>query len=149
MDIDGEELNADVWGPHYWFVIHTVANTYPDAPTKHNKKIIYDFFTNLFYLLPNSSMGSHYIKLLKKYPIEPYIDNKESLMKWVHFIHNKINKLTKKPEISYSQAIQMYMEHYKPQPILNQEYFKMKKQYVYIGLVTFLLAILFRNGNFF
>ena len=149
MDIDKNILDASVWGPHYWFVLHTIALSYPKHPTKHNKKVIYDFFTNLFYFLPNDPMGSHYISLLKQFPIEPYLDSRINLMKWVHFIHNKINTLTKKPHVSFEDSIQYYMDNYKPEPIVNKEYFRMKKQYVYIGIMTFILAIIFRNGNFF
>ena len=25
-------LSSDIWGPHYWFVIHTIALTYPLNP---------------------------------------------------------------------------------------------------------------------
>ena len=37
-------LSSDVWGPHYWFVLHTMAMSYPEFPNDSTKKI---FFTNL------------------------------------------------------------------------------------------------------
>ena len=33
-------LNPKVWGPHYWFVLHTIANTYPLSPNDVTKKKI-------------------------------------------------------------------------------------------------------------
>ena len=28
------KFNADVWGPHYWFFLHTIANSYPKVCNK-------------------------------------------------------------------------------------------------------------------
>ena len=33
-------LNPKVWGPHYWFVLHTIALTYPLKPNETVKKIL-------------------------------------------------------------------------------------------------------------
>ena len=33
-------LNPKVWGPHYWFVLHTIALTYPVNPNETIKKKI-------------------------------------------------------------------------------------------------------------
>lgn len=37
-------LDPDIWGPHFWFVLHTMAMTYPHHPndvTKRNIMILY------------------------------------------------------------------------------------------------------------
>ena len=34
------ELSSTVWGPHYWFVLHTIALSYPIYPTNAIKKKI-------------------------------------------------------------------------------------------------------------
>ena len=31
-------------------------------------------------------------KLIDNYPITPYLDNRDSFVRWTHFIHNKINE---------------------------------------------------------
>ena len=84
-------LNPKVWGPHYWFVLHTIANTYPLAPNDVTKKKYYDFIQNLPLLLPIEEIGNSFAKYLDKYPVTPYLDSRPSFMKWMHFIHNKIN----------------------------------------------------------
>ena len=33
---------AKVWGPHYWFVLHTIALRYPKNPNDVTKKKYYD-----------------------------------------------------------------------------------------------------------
>ena len=40
-------LNPTVWGPHYWFVLHTIALSYPLSPNTTTKKKYYDFIQNL------------------------------------------------------------------------------------------------------
>ena len=40
-------LDPKIWGPHYWFVLHTIALTYPLTPNDTTKKKYYDFFHNL------------------------------------------------------------------------------------------------------
>ena len=34
------QLDPDIWGPHYWFVMHTIALTYPHHPNDITKKKI-------------------------------------------------------------------------------------------------------------
>ena len=80
-----------IWGPHYWFVLHTIALNYPLHPNETSKKKYYDFIQNLPIFLPISNMGNLFSKLLDIYPVTPYLDSRESLVKWMHFIHNKIN----------------------------------------------------------
>ena len=36
------ELDPKIWGPHYWFVLHTISLTYPDIPNETTKKKYYD-----------------------------------------------------------------------------------------------------------
>ena len=34
------EYDPSVWGPHYWFFLHSVGFTYPELPTDGEKKKI-------------------------------------------------------------------------------------------------------------
>ena len=97
-------LDPKVWGPHYWFFLHTVAMTYPHHPNTVTKKKYYEFIQNLPLFLPVQEISSEFSKLIDKYPITPYLDNRDSFIRWTHFIHNKINqKLEEK--IVYSLII--------------------------------------------
>ena len=40
-------LDPNIWGPHYWFFLHTLALTYPETPNDVIKKKYYDFYQNL------------------------------------------------------------------------------------------------------
>jgi Erv1 / Alr family len=106
----GEVCNDPrIWGPHYWFFLQTVARTYPHHPSSVTKKIYYSFFqTQMPLFLPVEAHAVEYEKLLNEYPVTPYLDNRDSLMTWVHFIHNRINYRLSKPDLSFREANERY-----------------------------------------
>ena len=55
--------------------------------------------------------------LLDRYPVTPYLDSRESFLRWVHFVHNKVNADLHKDDVSMTQALNTYYEHYKPREI--------------------------------
>ena len=87
------KYNSEVWGPHYWFFLHTIADSYPNVPNDVTKRKYYDFIQNIPMFIPNSDIANNFSQMLDKYPVTPYLDNKDSFKKWMHFIHNKINVL--------------------------------------------------------
>ena len=102
-------LDPTVWGPHYWFFLHTIAMSYPIHPNAVTKKKYYDFVQNIPMFLPVEEIATHFSKLLNEYPIQPYLDNRESFIKWFWFIHNKINEKLEKPIISLKDFYIQYI----------------------------------------
>ena len=49
-------LDPKIWGPHYWFFLHTIAVTYPHNPNSVTKKKYYDLIQNLHIFLPIAMM---------------------------------------------------------------------------------------------
>ena len=131
-------FDSKIWGPSMWFFLHTSAMCYPIRPSEVTKKKFYDFFQNLHLFIPVEPMGSYFSKLLDEYPISPYLDNRESLIRWVWFIHNKINEKLEKPQISLNDFYINYYEAYKPKNVKIQEYYKIREKVIYF---TFLLGI--------
>ena len=129
-------LDSNVWGPHYWFFIHTVAMTYPIRPNAVTKKKYYEFIQNLPLFIPVESLSGEFSKLIDKYPVTPYLDNRESLIRWTHFIHNKINQKLEKPQISLSEFYIKYYEEYKSQNVKMVEYYKMREKAIYCGIIV-------------
>ena len=129
-------LDPKIWGPHYWFFIHTVAMTYPIRPNAITKKKYYEFIQNLPLFIPVENMSGEFSKLLDKYPVTPYLDNRESLIRWTHFIHNKINQKLEKPQISLSEFYVKYYEEYKSQNVKMDEYYKLREKAIYCGIIT-------------
>lgn len=137
------KLDSSIWGPHYWFFLHTAALSYPITPNDTIKKKFYDFIHNFPLFMPDQKIAESFSDLLEMYPVSPYLDSKDSLVRWTHFIHNKINKKLEKDQISLGK---FYTEYYKQYETITEKQItkiKTKKHLVYAGLVIVLLVIVF------
>jgi hypothetical protein len=106
----------EIWGPHYWFVMHTMAQTYPLRPSQSTKRKYYDFIMNLPLFLPDAEIGNRFSQLIDSYPVSPYLDKRDNFVLWVHFIHNKINVSLGKPEMTTIEALEAYQRAYESAP---------------------------------
>jgi hypothetical protein len=86
--------------------------------------------------MPDSRIGNKFSELLDKYPITPYLDSRDSFIKWVHFIHNRVNKMTNKAEISLTQALKEYYYNYKPKAIKIQEELRYRQKLVFFLILV-------------
>ena len=137
------KLDSNIWGPHYWFFLHTAALSYPVTPNDTIKKKYYEFMHNFPIFMPDKKMAASFSDLLETYPVSPYLDNKDSLVRWTHFIHNKVNKKLEKDQISLGK---FYTEYYKQYETITEKQItqiKTKKHIVYAALVAVLLIIAF------
>ena len=128
-------LDPKVWGPHYWFFLHTLAMTYPHHPNAVTKKKYYEFIQNLPLFLPVEEISGEFSKLIDKYPITPYLDNRDSFVRWMHFIHNKINEKLEKPTISLNEFFVEYYNEYKSHDEKFTEYYRIREKVIYFGIV--------------
>ncbi len=133
-------LDPKIWGPHYWFVLHTIALSYPIKPNETIRKKFYDFYQNLPLFLPIEEIGNNFSKFLDKYPVTPYLESRQSLVRWTHFIHNKINKALNMPTLTMEQAMSSYYESYKPREVKDLEQRKRREKYVFAGFVVLVIA---------
>lgn len=135
-------LNPDIWGPKYWFFLYTIAHSYPLSPNDSTKKKYYDLIANFPLFIPVSDIGNTFSHFLDAYPVTPYLDSRESMIKWVHFIHNKINVFLGKPELSYYKAMNLYYENYKLKEVKKRNERKNKHKYIYASVVGLLIALI-------
>ena len=134
-----KNLDPKVWGPHFWFVIHTITLTYPEHPNNITKRKYYDFIMNLPLFLPNEKVGNTFASLLDKYPVTPYLDKRETFIKWAWFIHNKVNFLLGKEQIGLYESIDSYYENYNYSSTPSSNTFREKLR-GYILLFSILLV---------
>jgi hypothetical protein len=134
-------LDPKVWGPHYWFVLHTIALTYPITPNDVCKKKYYDFIHNLPLFLPIEQIGNTFSKFLDKYPVTPYLESRESFIRWMNFIHNKINIELELPELTLSQSMRDYYEHYKPKAVKDDQERNRREKIIFFLCIFFILLI--------
>ena len=136
-------LDPKVWGPHYWFFLHTLAMTYPHHPNAVTKKKYYEFVQNLPLFLPVEELSGEFSKLIDKYPVAPYLDNRDSFVRWMHFIHNKINEKLEKPQISLNDFFVEYYNAYKSKDEKFIEFYKLRSKLIYGGVVVLILGTIY------
>ena len=136
-------LDPNVWGPHYWFFLHTLSITYPNRPNTVTKKKYYEFIQNLPLFIPVEQISSDFSKLLDLYPVTPYLDNRESFTRWTWFIHNKINQKLDKPQITLNEFYSKYYEEYKPKKQKMAEYYKLREKAVYCTIIISILGAIY------
>jgi hypothetical protein len=140
-------LDPEIWGPHFWFFINTLALNYPNNPNDVTKKKYYEFIQNLPLFIPVEEIANDFDKLLKLYPVSSYLDSKKSFVKWVHFIHNKINEKLEKPKINLNDFYNNYYNKYKKKDVRFKEFEKWKMQILYAIFILGGLGIIIYYHN--
>ena len=136
------ELDPKIWGPHYWFVLHTITLGYPLMPNDISKKKYYEFIHNIPLFIPVKQIGDKFSIILDKYPVAPYLDSRDSLIKWFHFIHNKINIELNLPEITMSDSFIKYYNNYKRIEDTFIDYYKLKHKIIFLCIIAMLLYLI-------
>jgi len=136
-------FTPDVWGPHYWFFLHTIAESYPVSPNSVTKRKYYDLIQNFPLFIPIEEIGNKFSELLDKYPVTPYLDTKEAFVRWMNFIHNKINIMLGKNEVSLRLALDKYRNEYKPKVVYLSVQIHIRKHYIFTGLILSCMALIF------
>jgi len=134
-------LDPKIWGPHYWFVLHTITLTYPINPNETIKKKYYDLIQNLPLFIPIENIGNYFSELLDKYPISPYLDSRESFIKWMYFIHNEVNKSLGYDELTLAESLEKYYKNYESLEKKSNSNKVKLQQYVYFAILIILIVI--------
>jgi hypothetical protein len=108
-----EKYAAAIWGPHYWFFLHSIANVYPVHPNDTIKRKYYDLIVNFPVFIPNINMGDKFSQMLDEFPVTPYLKSRDSLLKWVYFLRNKYNSmLGKDSPVSFEKAQEEFLAQF-------------------------------------
>ena len=137
-------FEPEIWGPHYWFFLHTVSESYPLHPTSVTKKKYYDLILNFPLFIPNQEIGNKFSQMLDKYPVSPYLDSRDSFVRWVHFIHNRMNTKLGKEQMSMELALEKYRNLYKPKKVLLHETIMTRKHIIHFVFIFILLFIIYQ-----
>ena len=141
------KLDSKIWGPHYWFFLHTAAMSYPVTPNDTVKKKFYDFIQNFPLFIPDPKISASFTTILDTYPVSPYLDSKDSFVRWTHFIHNKINKKLEKDVISLEKFYTEYYKQYETTSEKQIQYVKTKKHVAYAVIVLILITVIYLVHN--
>jgi len=132
------------WGPKYWYVFHMMAFNYPLTPNKVTKKKYYETIMNWPLFLPHSQMGNKFSKLLDKYPVTPYLDSRQSFIKWTHFIHNRVNEILDKPLYDYAQFIEDYTKPKEKKRKTFWAWLNHHKNKIIVIFLLFIICLLYK-----
>lgn len=97
-----------VWGPIVWTTIHLFALGYADQPSYSEKRAAKEFYNGLQFLLPCPECREHFRDVLSSNPVEPWLDDRASLVTWTWTIHNQVNAQLKQPVVSRDEFIASY-----------------------------------------
>ena len=77
-------------------------------------------FKTYLYFFPQYPIGKDFAKMLDAFPVSPYLSSRESFMKWVHFIMNKIKNKMEWEEDDFFDSLEKYYDEYKPKELINK-----------------------------
>lgn len=144
-------MDPKIWGPHQWFMMHTISFTYPEEPSPHDKRVYHDYYASLKDVLPCEACKRHYNTYFLQHPIGPHLDRRKDLIQWVVNIHNFVNKNLGKRELTVEEVMIIYKNLNPVSPfdktntdelIKVKEKKKYYKQYTYILLLILTIAIM-------
>ena len=133
---DPRTLDPRVWGPHYWFVLHTIAQSYPLRANEVTRKKYYSFIQDLPLFLPVPGIGNNFAKLLDRYPVAPYLDSRRAFTRWMHFVHNKVRLSTGAPAVEQEAAAAAYADAYRDPNTADAQTLKRNAVLAYGGVAT-------------
>jgi hypothetical protein len=132
-----KNLDPKIWLPHFWFFLYSVAHSYPEFPNSVTKRKYYDFIQNFPLYCPDAKMQSIFIQVLDYFPVTPYLDNKDSITYWVHFIHNKVDQELGREEHTYWEHLDMYYNEYLPKSYSFSQRLGIEKRHIYYMFIAF------------
>ncbi len=103
-------MDPRVWGPSGWFFMHSITLTYPDNPSDKCKEDMKRFFMCIGKVLPCYKCRNNFEDHLKKHPLDDKaLSSREELIKWLIKIHNEVNRISGKPEITYQETVEKFI----------------------------------------
>ena len=105
-------MDPNIWGPKFWFSLHSVSFTYPFSPDIQDKERYKNFFGLLEHLLPCVLCRKNYSKNIRNYPIDGHLDSRKSLAYWVMDIHNTVNMENGKPSMTRDEMLENFERQY-------------------------------------
>lgn len=102
-------MKPALWGPHAWYFLHSVTLSYPNRPATSEKNQMKRFLLELQNTLPCGTCRQNYKHHLVKRPLNlKVLSSRRTLFNWLVDIHNDVNKMLKKPTLSYEEALKIY-----------------------------------------
>lgn len=107
-----KKSDPKVWGPSFWFTLHTSAAFYPNNASPIVRDRMKDRILAIPYEIPCSNCRVHAIDFIEKHrdKLDNIVSGKHALGSFYVDFHNQVNKRYGKPLWSYEQAYKFYSD---------------------------------------
>jgi hypothetical protein len=133
-------MSPTIWGPHAWFLLHSISMALPNKIPKETQKNLIDFMESFGGLIPCNICKINYKRHLLKdmSPLKDNIQTRQLFAKWLIDLHNIVNKETGKPEMCYEAVVEKYDKIYNKRKETNH----VCKCIVLIGVILIIYYII-------
>ncbi|KNE55281.1 hypothetical protein AMAG_01191 [Allomyces macrogynus ATCC 38327] len=87
----GNQTLRAALGRSSWHLIHTMGNTYPNAPQPDEQESMRLFIYLIGRLYPCGDCAEHFQAMLRTHPPEPHLGSRDALSQYLCKLHNKAN----------------------------------------------------------
>lgn len=105
-------MNPAIWGPPFWFILHSIALNYPERPTFIERRNHFEFFRNLQNVIPCEECRKNYAMHFRQYPLTPFLDSRQSLLQWTIIMHNLVNRMHGASTMTTDEVTTLYRNVY-------------------------------------
>ena len=108
--LQNKKSDPKVWGPAFWFTLHTSSAFYPEKASPIVKERMKNRILAIPYEIPCSNCRVHAIDFIEKHrdKLDMIVSGKHSLGSFYVDFHNQVNKRYGKPIWTYEQAYKLY-----------------------------------------
>lgn len=105
-----DNINPKIWGETFWKTGFIVAYSFPTNPSFDDKELVRNFFNNYASILPCEKCRLNFQKHLEKFPLTTNVlTNKFNLLVWFLNIHNEVNKMLNKPQLTLDDVYEKFL----------------------------------------
>jgi hypothetical protein len=135
-------MNPEIWGPHAWFLLHTISFNYPENPTPVDKNNIRNFIYSFGEVIPCDACKIHFKQNLKNVPLtEEALESNNNLVIWFIDLHNVVNKMNGKKILTQEDVMEYYKKKYENNEHKNTT--KKKKTHNFNKILIIMIIIIF------
>ena len=136
-------MKPEVWGPHAWIFLHSITLEYPNNPSSDDKLNVKNFMNSLGKVIPCQKCKVNFNNHLEKNPLtDEILMSKSNLVKWLIDIHNSVNKMNNKKEMTYEESLKNLLLLYNSSGTSNMLITCILMLIVIVAIFIYLLKIL-------
>lgn len=99
-------MKPEIWGPATWTLLHCITLEYPENPKIEDKENVKNFIKYFGKVIPCEKCKINFKSHIEEIPLnDNVLSSRKNLIKWMIDIHNSVNKINGKKELTYHDAL--------------------------------------------